>query len=63
MVFHHTSQLKSGQCITLIFCDVLFFLFLVFFLYTGKGHCVPRVVSTFQDSRVALLLYEVIINS
>ena len=41
---------------------IIFFIFRIF-LYTGKGHCVPRVVSTFQDSRVALLLYEVIINS
>lgn len=25
----------------------------------GFGNCVPKIVSTFQDSRVALLIYEV----
>ena len=52
-----------GKALSLLFLHFLYFLLIQLpyrvTSFSGFGNCVPKIVSTFQDSRVALLLFEV----
>ena len=39
------------------FIDIIYIILQYSYRLIGFGNCVPKIVSTFQDSRVALLLY------